>query len=63
MVPGNIDLFWGCRTRHADEPCLTRSLRGTGPFHAGTPHPNSWRTQRVQRMRNGRAAREWPHVS
>ena len=29
IVPGNVYLFWGYQTLHANEPCLPTSLRAT----------------------------------
>ncbi|SER18226.1 hypothetical protein SAMN05216548_112120 [Faunimonas pinastri] len=41
LVPGNIYLFWGYRTLHANEACLADRLRTTALFHFGDPHGGS----------------------
>lgn len=51
IVPGNVYLFWGYQTLHANEPCLPTSLRATALFHVGDPHETSMTTRLVQRWR------------
>jgi hypothetical protein len=41
MVPGNLYLFWGYRTVHANEPCDPDKIRATALFHFGDPHAGS----------------------
>lgn len=38
MQPGNVYLFWGMRSLHANQPCLPSSVRCTVLFHFGDPH-------------------------
>ena len=38
MVPGNLYLFWGYRSVHANEPCDPDKIRATALFHFGDPH-------------------------
>ena len=38
MVPGNLYLFWGYRTVHANEACDPDKIRATALFHFGDPH-------------------------
>jgi hypothetical protein len=41
VVPGNLYLFWGYRSLHANEPCDPETIRATAIFHFGDPHANS----------------------
>ena len=41
MVPGNLYLFWGYRSVHANEPCDPDKIRATALFHFGDPHTES----------------------
>jgi hypothetical protein len=41
MVPGNLYLFWGYRSVHANEACDPDKIRATALFHFGDPHVNS----------------------
>ena len=41
MVPGNLYLFWGYRSVHANEPCDPDKIRATALFHFGDPHAES----------------------
>jgi hypothetical protein len=41
MVPGNLYLFWGYRTLHANAPCDPQNIRSTALFHFGDPHGES----------------------
>jgi hypothetical protein len=41
IVPGNLYLFWGYRTLHANEPCDPAKIRATALFHFGDPHADS----------------------
>jgi hypothetical protein len=38
MVPGNLNLFWGYRSVHANEACDPDKIRATALFHFGDPH-------------------------
>jgi hypothetical protein len=41
MVPGNLYLFWGYRTVHANEACDPDQIRATALFHFADPHSDS----------------------
>ncbi|MDM9629015.1 hypothetical protein QTL95_24255 [Rhizobium sp. S152] len=41
MVPGNLYLFWGYRTIHANEPCDPNTVRATALYHYFDPHADS----------------------
>jgi hypothetical protein len=41
MTPGNLYLFWGYRSLHANEPCDPAMVRATALFHFGDPHADS----------------------
>jgi hypothetical protein len=41
MVPGNLYLFWGYRTVHANEPCDPGTVRATALYHFFDPHSGS----------------------
>ena len=41
MVPGNLYLFWGYRSVHANEACDPDKIRATALFHFGDPHADS----------------------
>ncbi len=55
LVPGNIYLFWGYRSYHANFPCAPNALRATLLLHYGNPHG---RSKLLKHLRNGRAAFE-----
>lgn len=55
LVPGNMYLFWGYRTYHANFPCAPNSLRATMLLHYGNPHG---RSPLLNQLRNGRIALE-----
>ena len=38
---GNLYLFWGYRSVHANEPCDPDKIRATALFHFGDPHADS----------------------
>lgn len=42
IVPGNLYLFWGYRSLHANAPCDPKMIRATALFHFGDPHADSW---------------------
>jgi len=41
LVPGNLYLFWGYRSLHANEACDPDKIRATALFHFGDPHADS----------------------
>lgn len=41
LVPGNLYLFWGYRSLHANDQCDPGMLRATALFHFGNPHHDS----------------------
>ncbi|QGZ29795.1 hypothetical protein [Stutzerimonas stutzeri] len=41
LVPGNLYLFWGYRSLHANDQCDPALLRATALFHFGNPHHDS----------------------
>lgn len=63
LEPGNLYLFWGYRTLHANLPAHPGSLRATMLFHYGNPHGRSLATRAVlwvRRQREGRNLRRKP---
>lgn len=57
LVPGNLYLFWGYRTLHANEPCDPTRRRATAIFHYGDPHAGSLATRLILKLNQRRAAR------
>jgi hypothetical protein len=57
LVPGNIYLFWGYRTYHANFSCLPNTLRATLLFHFGDPHLGSAVTRTILAVRRWRVNR------
>lgn len=57
LIPGNLYLFWGYRTLHANEPCDPASRRATAIFHYGDPHAGSLTTRLILKLNQRRAAR------
>ena len=49
MTPGNLYLFWGYRSLHANEACDIENIRATSLFHLGDPHVTSKLRQRLGR--------------
>lgn len=47
LKPGNVYLFWGYRSLHANDPCDPNLLRATALYHYGNPHRNSWLAKRL----------------
>ncbi len=41
LVPGNLYVFWGYRTLHANEPCDPERIRATALYHFADPHAES----------------------
>lgn len=54
LRPGNMYLFWGYRTLHANLGCKSNSLRATLLFHHGDPHSGSMATKSVKWLRRMR---------
>jgi hypothetical protein len=50
MVPGNLYIFWGYRSLHANEPCDVKSVRATALYHFGDPHADSPLRQRMGKV-------------
>ncbi|AHF66954.1 MULTISPECIES: hypothetical protein [Pseudomonas] len=57
LQPGNIYLFWGYRSLHANQPCSPGLKRATAILHFGDPHSGSTLTRLILGMNQGRAAR------
>lgn len=57
LVPGNLYLFWGYRSLHANEPCDAANRRATAIFHYGDPHAGSLVTRLILRLNQRRARR------
>ncbi|WP_019340699.1 hypothetical protein [Stutzerimonas stutzeri] len=57
LVPGNLYLFWGYRTLHANEPCDPDLRRATAIFHYGDPHAGSFATRMILKLNQRRAQR------
>jgi len=57
LVPGNLYLFWGYRSLHANEPCDPANRRATAIFHYGDPHAGSLATRIILRLNQRRALR------
>ena len=51
LRPGNLYLFWGYRTLHANLGCKSNSLRATLLFHHGDPHSGSMATRAIKWVR------------
>jgi hypothetical protein len=54
LIPGNVYLFWGYRTLHANLGCKPNSLRATLLFHHGDPHAGSLATRAIKWARRMR---------
>lgn len=57
LVPGNVYLFWGYRTLHANQPCSPDVRRATALFHYGDPHAGSTATRLILALNQQRARR------
>jgi hypothetical protein len=57
LVPGNLYLFWGYRTLHANESCDPANRRATAIFHYGDPHAGSLATRLILKLNQRRARR------
>lgn len=42
LVPGNLYLFWGYQTVHANDRCDTDQLRATALYHYNNPHAENF---------------------
>lgn len=47
LKPGNVYLFWGYRSLHANDPCDPSMLRATALYHYGNPHRHSRLAKRL----------------
>lgn len=55
IVPGNVYLFWGYRSLHANEPCSPQFCRATALMHYGDPHAGSLATRMILKLNQHRA--------
>ncbi len=62
LTPGNIYLFWGYRTLHANLGCKSNSLRATLLFHHGDPHRGSIITRAIRWTRRVRELGNLPQA-
>jgi hypothetical protein len=62
LAPGNVYLFWGMRSLHANEPCLPTSVRATALLHFGDPHEGS-PLKRVSQTLHRRSLRRLEHAA
>lgn len=49
MQPGDIYFFWGYQSLHANQPCVSASIRATVSFHFGDPHKNSFLAKYIEK--------------
>ncbi len=56
LRPGDLYLFWGYRSLHANEVCDPNELRATALFHYGNPHLNSPVRNAIAKARSRSAA-------
>ncbi|WP_263261175.1 hypothetical protein [Pseudomonas sp. RIT-PI-S] len=61
LVPGNLYLFWGYRSLHANQPCSPHVQRATALFHYGDPHAGSLATRLILKLNQQRARRSVAH--
>lgn len=57
LKPGDIYVFWGYRTLHANKPCGPEITRATAIFHFGDPHAGSLTTRLILHINQRRARR------
>jgi hypothetical protein len=57
LKPGNLYIFWGYRSLHANKPCSPDIKRATAIFHFGDPHEGSAVTKLILRFNQRRARR------
>lgn len=62
LKPGNLYLFWGYRTLHANLGCKPNSLRATLLFHHGDPHSGSVMSRSIKWFRRLRESRNLRNV-
>jgi len=51
IIPGNLYLFWGYRSVHANEACDIDKVRATALFHFGDPHADSTLREFIRKQR------------
>lgn len=49
LKPGNLYLFWGYRSIHANESCDPHAIRSTALFHYGNPHAEAFLRKLLRR--------------
>lgn len=57
LKPGDIYVFWGYRSLHANKPCGPEVTRATAIFHFGDPHAGSLTTRLILQINQRRARR------
>lgn len=57
LQPGDIYVFWGYRTLHANQACSPDVTRATAIFHYGDPHAGSLSTRLILQINQRRARR------
>lgn len=57
LNPGDIYVFWGYRSLHANKPCGPDVTRATAIFHFGDPHAGSLTTRMILHINQRRARR------
>ena len=57
LKPGNLYIFWGYRSLHANQPCSPDIKRATAIFHFGDPHEGSAVTKLILKFNQRRARR------
>jgi hypothetical protein len=57
LKPGDIYVFWGYRTLHANKTCGPKVTRATAIFHFGDPHAGSLTTRLILQINQRRARR------
>ncbi|MCS3467303.1 hypothetical protein M2401_001024 [Pseudomonas sp. JUb42] len=57
LKPGNLYIFWGYRSLHANKPCSPDIKRATAIFHFGDPHEGSAVTKLILKFNQRRARR------
>ncbi|MCF5710650.1 hypothetical protein GIV19_25745 [Pseudomonas syringae] len=63
LQPGDIYLFWGYRTLHANQACSTGLKRATAIFHFGDPHSGGRVTRLILDKTQRRAQRNSARTS
>lgn len=57
LQPGNMYVFWGYRSLHANQACSPHVKRATALFHFGDPHAGSLATRFILWLNQSRARR------